>query len=123
MGVIFIPIALTGNGRISLVGGVLELSGSGIAWFLKKLVPLPGGALALTLGHIVLGRDSDALVRTRVHERVHVKQAERLGLLFVPAYLLTSLFLLLRGRDPYRDNPFEKEAFIAELDERRVSNF
>jgi hypothetical protein len=31
--------------------------------------------------------------------------------LFIPAYLLTSLYLKVRGRDAYRDNPFEREAF------------
>ena len=28
-----------------------------------------------------------------------------------PAYLGCSFFLWLKGRDPYRDNPFEREAF------------
>jgi hypothetical protein len=30
--------------------------------------------------------------------------------LFIPTYLLFSLIALLRGRDPYRANPFEAEA-------------
>jgi hypothetical protein len=41
---------------------------------------------------------------------VHVRQYERWGPLFVPAYLVSSLVLWLRGRDPYWDNPFEVEA-------------
>jgi len=32
---------------------------------------------------------------------------------FVPAYLLCSLLLRLRGRDGYRDNPFEIRARLA----------
>jgi hypothetical protein len=78
---------------------------------LQHLVPLRGGALAITLGHIVLGRDAAALDSTRTHERVHVRQVERWGLFFLPAYLLSSLLALLRGHDSYRDNWFEREAF------------
>jgi hypothetical protein len=29
----------------------------------------------------------------------------------IPAYLLASLYAYLRGRNPYLDNPFEREAF------------
>jgi hypothetical protein len=47
----------------------------------------------------------------RSHELVHVRQYERWGVLFIPAYLLCSLVLWLTGRDPYRDNPFEREAY------------
>jgi hypothetical protein len=47
----------------------------------------------------------------RAHEQVHVRQYERWGPLFVPAYLLSSLVELLRGRRPYRDNWFEREAY------------
>jgi hypothetical protein len=64
----------------------------------------------MALGHVVLGRDEAALDRTRAHERVHVRQAERWGPLFVPAYLLIGAWLLVRRRDPYRDHPFEVEA-------------
>lgn len=65
----------------------------------------------MTLGHVVIAADIAQLIRTRRHERVHVRQYERWGVLFVPAYLTFSLGLLIRGRDPYRDNPFEREAF------------
>jgi hypothetical protein len=39
-----------------------------------------------------------------------VRQYERWGLLFYPAYGLSSLWQLLRGRRPYWDNVFEVEA-------------
>ena len=48
---------------------------------------------------------------TRTHERVHVRQCERWGPLFIPAYLLASLLIRLRGGRPYEDNPFEREAY------------
>ena len=67
----------------------------------------------MTLGHCVLGRTRADLVRSRRHELVHVAQYERWGPLFVPAYLLCSAWLWLRGRDPYLDNPFEVEAYAA----------
>ena len=44
-------------------------------------------------------------------ERVHVRQYERWGPFFLPAYFACSLAALARGRDAYRANPFEKEAF------------
>jgi len=65
----------------------------------------------MTLGHVVLGRDELLLDLTRDHERVHVRQCERWGPLFIPAYLLASLWVKLRGGRPYEDNPFEREAY------------
>ena len=65
----------------------------------------------MTLGHVVLGRDRFLLEATRPHERVHVRQAERWGPLFIPAYLAASLIQLMRGKRPYEDNPFEVEAY------------
>ncbi len=94
-----------------VVDGVLELHGGLIEAFLRKGTRLPGGASAMTLGHVVLGRDGESLHRTRAHERVHVRQCERWGPLFVPAYLLASLVMYLNGSDAYLHNPFEREAF------------
>lgn len=94
-----------------VVDGVLEIHGPCIQWFLRRCIPIPGGAAAMTLGHIVIGRDQQCLDSTRPHERVHVRQCERWGPLFIPAYLFFSLRLLIRGGDAYRDNPFEREAY------------
>ncbi len=65
---------------------------------------------AVTLGHVVIAVNPGEQERLRAHERVHVRQYERWGPLFVPAYLGSGLVLWLRGRDPYWDNPFEVEA-------------
>ncbi len=65
----------------------------------------------MTLGHVVLGLDRSALQISRDHERIHVRQCERWGPLFIPAYLLGSAYAVLRGRHIYRDNPLEREAF------------
>jgi hypothetical protein len=40
-----------------------------------------------------------------------VRQYERWGAFFIPAYLLSSLVQLARGRDPYRENHFERQAY------------
>jgi hypothetical protein len=67
--------------------------------------------VAITFGHVVLGVDHDTLAALRSHERIHVRQYERWGPLFVPLYLGSSLLQWLRGQDPYRSNCFEREAF------------
>lgn len=95
-------------GRPQWVEGVLEIHGR---WVAAALARLPTPALAITLGHTVLGQSPAALAATRRHERVHVRQYERWGPIMGPAYLLASAYLWCRGRDPYRDNPFEVEAF------------
>lgn len=106
----FAPRAL-GRVRANVVDGVLELHGGLITLFLARGTLLEGGALAMTLGHVVLGRDALALRASRAHERVHVRQAERWGPLFIPAYLLASAVLWARGGRAYEDNPFEREAY------------
>ena len=65
----------------------------------------------MTLGHTVLGLDETSLDIAQPHELVHVRQYERWGLLFIPAYLSCWLALRLAGKDGYRDNPFEREAY------------
>jgi len=103
-----IAIGLLLGARFQVVDGVIEIHGPRIAAILNRLyVP----ALAMTFGHVVFGRNLAALQATRTHERVHVRQYERWGVIFVPAYLTASVYLLLRRRDPYRENPFEVEAF------------
>lgn len=102
------------RGRVSVVQGVIEAHGPLLRWALRRLVPLAGGAAAVTFGHVVLGTDARALERTRAHERVHVRQYERWGPLFLPAYLLAGAHAWLRGGHPYRDNRFEIEARAGE---------
>ena len=104
--------AIGGRGvRCAVVDGVLEVHGGLVTWFLTHCTLLRGGASAMTLGHVVLGRDELLLDLTRDHERVHVRQCERWGPLFLPAYGLASAAVFLRGGRPYEDNPFEREAF------------
>jgi len=105
---IFLPFAY--RCHIARKDGVIELCSPGLAWLLRNLPP-GGGVVAVTLGHVVLGRDLDCLTASRAHERVHVAQYECWGPLFLPAYLLASAVALAQGRDPYEDNHFERLAF------------
>jgi hypothetical protein len=112
VGLLFLPLVLVSrSGGARVVDGVLELHGGAVSFFLRRCTLLRGGASAMTLGHVVLGRDERLLELTRDHERVHVRQCERWGPLFIPAYLLASLLVLVRGGRPYEDNPFEREAY------------
>ena len=66
---------------------------------------------AITFGHVIAGQSHDVLAVLRPHERVHVRQYEVLGPVFLLAYPASSLLALLRGQRPYRGNSFEKQAF------------
>jgi hypothetical protein len=99
------------KGRVRLVQGVLELHGPFISFFLRRCTLLKGGASAMTLGHVVIACNQLCLDQTRDHERIHVKQAERWGPLFLPAYLGASLIIWIKGGNAYLDNPFEREAY------------
>ena len=113
-GLVVVLIAFPGGCRMEVHNGAIEVRGRAIRWMLRYLVPLSGGAAALTLGHVILGRTDKDLARCRYHEHVHVRQAERWGILFLPAYLLLAIWIRFRGRHPYYDHPFEREAFVAE---------
>ncbi|HVX86964.1 MAG TPA: hypothetical protein VH253_19425 [Phycisphaerae bacterium] len=91
--------------------GVIEIHGGGVSWLLEHATVLKGGAMAMTLGEVVLGVSEAALEVTRSHERVHVRQARRWGPLFIPAYVWASVVAMARGRHFYRGNAFEMEAY------------
>lgn len=94
--------------KVQRRGQVIEFYGGPISRFLEWSVV---DAAAMTLGHVIYGRCPATLDFCREHELVHVRQFERWGIFFLPAYLLFSLVLYFRGRHPYYDNPFEREAF------------
>lgn len=116
LGMLFVLPTLLSGGGVHLVQGVVEIHGGVAALFLRYCTLLRGGASAMTLGHVVLGKTPWLLNATRDHERVHVRQAERWGPLFVPAYLLSSLIIYFRGGRPYLDNPFEREAYRSDAE-------
>ncbi len=110
VGLVLGAFGLCTEAHVRVRGRVVEFYGGGVNWLLQRLLP-DGGALALTLGHTILGQTDAALDISYDHEMVHVRQFERWGLLMGPAYLSCSLLLWLMRRRPYRDNPFEREAY------------
>lgn len=119
LGLLVVPLAIITRGGVRVVDGVLEIHGPGVAMLLQHCTVLPGGAIAMTLGHTVLARDHRTLEATRAHERAHVHQAERWGPLFIPAYLGASLWAMLHKRHFYRDNVFEIDAMRRETEAAR----
>jgi hypothetical protein len=113
---ILLAFASLRRGQVAIVDGVIEAHGPFLRRALASCTPLARGADAMTLGHVVIGRDARALEMTRAHERAHVRQYERWGPLFVPAYLFAGVYSLVHGRHPYFDNRFEREARLAETD-------
>ena len=103
-------LGLLTGGSWQFHSGCLEFHGGLVTWALERL-PLTGGVLAMTLGHSVIAQTADGLDISREHERVHVLQYERWGPFFLPAYLSASIWLWCVGRDCYRENPFEREAY------------
>ena len=100
LGLLLVPF----GARLRIVDGVIEIAA-------RRAPPRRRWPFAaITFGHVVLGTHAQELQRLRAHERVHVRQCERWGPLFLPAYLLAGAWQWLRGRDAYRDNPFEVEA-------------
>lgn len=100
LGLLLVPF----GARLRIVDGVIEIAA-------RRAPPRRRWPFAaITFGHAVLGTHAQELQRLRAHERVHVRQCERWGPLFLPAYLLAGVWQWLRGRDAYRDNPFEVEA-------------
>ena len=98
IGLILAVLAFRG-GRVRAVDGVLEAYGPVLRWGLSHLIPIPGGAVAITLGHVVLGANASALWYSRDHERVHVTQYRAVGST-VPACLLCRQSLGSGARRP-----------------------
>jgi hypothetical protein len=109
LGLLFALIARALGARAVVINGVIEVAGGRLGAILSHL---PGMRFrAITFGHVIIGIDHAALSDCRAHEQVHVRQYERWGLLFFPLYLGSSLWQLLRGRRPYWDNHFERQAY------------
>jgi hypothetical protein len=103
LGLLAGALMLATGGGVQRRQGALEFHGG---WLAHAPLPLD----AITLGHVILGRNTRLLDTWRSHEQVHVRQYERWGLLFVPAYLGESAWQWLRGRRAYMDNRFERQA-------------
>ena len=98
-------LTLCTGGRAQVRRGALEFHGGFARWLGEKW-----GFSAMTLGHVIIGRDTWCLGFCRDHEQAHVHQVERWGAAFIPAYLLASVVAWWRGGDYYLDNWFERDA-------------
>ena len=115
LGLLIVLVARSSGGIVQRVDGVLESAGGWPARILRQGFPFSGPVAAMTLGHVVVGASLSALAATRAHERVHVRQFERWGILLLVLYPLAGLIAWLRGGNPYCDNAFEREARAAEI--------
>ncbi|RUL88228.1 hypothetical protein TsocGM_08715 [Tautonia sociabilis] len=106
VGLIAGVLTLCSGGRAQLRRGAIEFHGGFSDWFLRRFAK----AAAMTLGHVIIGRDERCLDSCREHELAHVRQAERWGPAFIPAYLLASAWAWSRGEHSYLDNWFERDA-------------
>ncbi len=118
VGIAFVFLALIGGGKAKVYHGVCEAYGGWLGKLLAFRMPFSGSVAAITFGHVVLGDCERSLDATRAHEREHVRQYERWGILFFPAYLIAGLWAWLKGGNPYRDNVFEIAARKAEVTDR-----
>jgi hypothetical protein len=98
-------LTVCSGGRVQRRRGALEFHGGFSRWFAERF-----GFSAMTLGHVIIGRDPWCLEVCRDHEQAHVRQVETWGAAFIPAYLLASLLAWWQGGDYYRDNWFERDA-------------
>ena len=104
-------VACSASARV--VDGVLEVAGGRLCARAGS-GPAALGFVAITFGHVVIGRSHAVLAGLRAHEHEHVRQYERWGALFFVAYLGSSAAQWLRGRSPYRHNRFERQARAAQ---------
>jgi hypothetical protein len=98
-------LTLCTGGAVQRRRGALEFHGGFSRWFADRI-----GFGAMTLGHVIIGRDRWCLEFCRDHEQAHVRQVERWGIAFIPAYLLASLLAWWQGGHYYLDNWFERDA-------------
>jgi hypothetical protein len=91
------------------IQGTIEFSGGAIGLLLASRRQ-PFRFQVVTFGHVILGTSAAALAGAREHEQAHVRQYERWGPFFLPAYLASSVWQLVTGRHVYHDNYFERQA-------------
>ncbi len=105
VGILAGTLTICTGGRAQVRRGALEFYGGFSQWLGQKW-----GFSAMTLGHVIIGRDTWCLEFCRDHEHAHVRQVERWGAAFIPAYLLASVVAWWQGGNYYLDNWFERDA-------------
>jgi hypothetical protein len=121
LGIVAGCIAVLLGATVNIFRGVLEISLRPRSGRLTQaLARLP--CAAITIGHVVIAQSEEYQNLLRAHERVHVAQYEKWGLVFFIAYPLESVLQRLQGNHPYLDNRFEVSARLAaaQLKERHA---
>jgi hypothetical protein len=99
------------RGHVQLIRGptmAILVRGPFADWMLSKH---PFGAMsAMALGHVIIAEHQGLSSRVLFHELAHVRQATRWGIFFPFAYLASSAWAAIRGRDAYWHNKFEIDA-------------
>jgi hypothetical protein len=99
------------RGQLQLIRGptmAILVRGPFADWMLTKH---PFGAMsAMALGHVIISENQGLSSRVLIHELAHVRQATRWGIFFPFAYLASSAWAAIRGRDAYWHNKFEIDA-------------
>ena len=109
LGLLLAGLIIIAGGRAKRQRGALEVAfrkQGADCGNLAKTLPFRG----ITFGHVIIAVTEEELERLRAHELVHVRQYERWGIFFLPAYLASSLWQWLSGRKVYWDNYFEVQA-------------
>lgn len=106
VGLVAVGLSLAWKGRVQVRRGAIEVHGGFSSWYLRRVAR----ASAMTLGHVILGQDDWCLEWARDHEQAHVRQVERWGPAFLPAYVMASVWAWARGGHYYYDNYFEIDA-------------
>ncbi|HET9206344.1 MAG TPA: signal peptide prediction [Burkholderiaceae bacterium] len=109
VGLVIAAPVLLGGGRATWSDGALEVTHRerlAACGALSRALPFRG----IVFGHVILAVTREELAAIGPHERVHVAQYERWGPLFFVAYVASSAWQWLRGRDPYWHNTFEVQA-------------
>ena len=119
-GLILAGIVKVSGGACKRHGNALEASNGAASRLLWLMNPW-ANIEAITLGHVILARDTDTAARLRTHEHTHVHQYERWGMIFPFAYLASSVIAVIKGGDAYRDNVFEREAFAVQFAESAMT--
>lgn len=108
LGLLLALPVLAVHGQFQIVHGptvAILVRGPFADWMLGKH---PFGAMsAMALGHVIIAENQGLSSRILFHELAHVRQATRWGIFFPFAYLASSAWAAIRGRDAYWHNKFE----------------
>ncbi|MEC4722515.1 hypothetical protein RY831_25445 [Noviherbaspirillum sp. CPCC 100848] len=112
--VLAVPIVVFSGHAQLIRGHTLALLVRGrLADFMLQRHPF-GAMNAMAIGHVVIAEKSGLSSRVLIHELAHVRQAAWWGPLFPFAYLASSAWAALRGKNAYWHNRFEVAARKAE---------